>query len=795
MIRHTLYICVCLFFAPSVVRAQEPRINFAKQIKLENGTAAAVAIPVGAVDRGLYSDGTNLNFSVNGTQKMRITQNGRIEGISHVNSSNTLSFGNGNISESHSGYEGVFLGIGNAQNLASSAYTYAIGHGNLLNASTASSVIAFGKTNLGAIGGVHNGTFAVGINNLNSATSTYLTMAFGAVNNMPLAQTTSQDIGFGNYLGEYYRSGSNNTWIGGFYVARSQVIPTNTTIIGSGAGQNFVLSTNSYTISTVNTGTNEMTLNAALPSQFTANTVFWAAFTAGTPPTPLTLNSQLAFTVVNSTTIKPRDNTLTSITTGATLTRYIDNLNNASAFGANTPLDKSNQMSFGDANVSEIAFAGLKYRYDVSPTLSMGDNGKFFAYNSVTNKFSLTLASALFTDTHLGNSNLTLSSNRTVTTAGFSTTWQGNAPIFNINSNVANTESNVNLSNPNNNLNIKLDNSGGKYNVTTGGNYFYTNGVYYGGVSNVGISAKSSSASYPAFNLIDALQTGWDGSTSNIIFKIAGVTRATLDNANTFLVGTGATNEYISKLTLRGWNGVSASEDADILNNGSIGLRHNVITGRRHYFYVGASEIATINSTGIGVGTTNPSTTLHLYAANDDIAKIETGNKANAGVSFKSNNKEFVLKSIDGQSFVMLDSTNGVYPLQYTYNAFTILSNGYGGVVVLPSGRIGLNTGVPKSTVHVNGSISKPLNTITVSVYNLTESDYALRLTLAGSQTINQPDATTCEGRIYLIINPTNTAKTFGTSYYDFTNATSTTIPTNSSITIQSNGTSWYRTH
>jgi hypothetical protein len=107
------------------------------------------------------------------------------------------------------------------------------------------------------------------------------------------------------------------------------------------------------------------------------------------------------------------------------------------------------------------------------------------------------------------------------------------------------------------------------------------------------------------------------------------------------------------------------------------------------------------------------------------------------------------------------------------------------------SGWTGVNTGVPNSTLSVNGSISLTpvaINTALSIGLDANSSVYFLN----GSGSFAPPAANTCAGRIYILVNQTAAVKNFnGSSYLNFSGTAVTSIPANSGIKIISDGTNW----
>ena len=107
------------------------------------------------------------------------------------------------------------------------------------------------------------------------------------------------------------------------------------------------------------------------------------------------------------------------------------------------------------------------------------------------------------------------------------------------------------------------------------------------------------------------------------------------------------------------------------------------------------------------------------------------------------------------------------------------------------SSKVGVGTASPNQSVDINGSFGAAITTTTG---NLTLDGTHHTVVITGSTpTITLPAAASGNSRrIYVIVNQTGAGRTIS-SYLDFAGASATTVAANSSITIQSNGTSWYR--
>ncbi|MBT1689900.1 hypothetical protein [Dawidia soli] len=108
------------------------------------------------------------------------------------------------------------------------------------------------------------------------------------------------------------------------------------------------------------------------------------------------------------------------------------------------------------------------------------------------------------------------------------------------------------------------------------------------------------------------------------------------------------------------------------------------------------------------------------------------------------------------------------------------------------TGNVGVGTNSPNSTLEVNGSIGRAITRTSTNI-TLNATHYTVILNNGTTPTVTLPAAAASNARrMYIIMNQTNAARTIS-SYRDFTNTGVTTIAANSRITIQSDGTNWYR--
>lgn len=109
------------------------------------------------------------------------------------------------------------------------------------------------------------------------------------------------------------------------------------------------------------------------------------------------------------------------------------------------------------------------------------------------------------------------------------------------------------------------------------------------------------------------------------------------------------------------------------------------------------------------------------------------------------------------------------------------------------TGNVGIATTTPNSTFDVNGSQGGAITVINSSNTITLDATHSTLILSSGTPNVAFPAAASSNARrIYTIVNQTSTVRNIS-SYRDFTNASNTSVPANSSITIQSNGSLWYR--
>ena len=103
--------------------------------------------------------------------------------------------------------------------------------------------------------------------------------------------------------------------------------------------------------------------------------------------------------------------------------------------------------------------------------------------------------------------------------------------------------------------------------------------------------------------------------------------------------------------------------------------------------------------------------------------------------------------------------------------------------------RVGINMAgsVPNSTLQISGSFSLPIVTTTASL-TLTELNFTV--ILGGNHNISLPSASLCNGRMYIIKNPTTNTPSIS-AYNNISGGSTSTIAANSVIWLQSINNQW----
>jgi hypothetical protein len=285
-------------------------------------------------------------------------------------------------------------------------------------------------------------------------------------------------------------------------------------------------------------------------------------------------------------------------------------------------------------------------------------------------------------------------------------------------------------------------------------------------------------------------------SNHNLVLRTNNTARLTIAStgAATFSSSVTAGTLYI--------NSTTGSERINV--NGAIGFQNTSGTQKYHVQY-SASGGLNFAETGVadgrlfikdggnvGIGTTNPTSLLHLFSSTAGVSqRIEsTATNGEPSVNFYGKNSSGTVRSFaikyDNTDIIRFGTSDAI-PIRFEttdIERMRITSGGY----------VGINEQSPNSYLHVKGSLRLPI-AIKTATYTLTADDYTVVFDLNGNATANLPDATTIPGRIYVIkINRTNVGDTLtidpnGAQTIDG-NATLDLL-CQYAVTIQSDGTNW----
>jgi hypothetical protein len=185
---------------------------------------------------------------------------------------------------------------------------------------------------------------------------------------------------------------------------------------------------------------------------------------------------------------------------------------------------------------------------------------------------------------------------------------------------------------------------------------------------------------------------------------------------------------------------------------------------------------------GIGAGATTPVDALH----------IDKGTSTGANLKFTSGT---TTGQTNGDGFGMgIDPLGNGFITQHENLPIVFQTNNTEYMRLTSTGKLGLGKINPQSTLDVNGSISTPIVSFSANA-TLTEAHHTVIIT--GGTTYSLPLASSCLGRIYIIVNRTGVLKTVREvttlNGYQAFSGVSTALAANSSITLQSDGANWFQ--
>jgi hypothetical protein len=321
--------------------------------------------------------------------------------------------------------------------------------------------------------------------------------------------------------------------------------------------------------------------------------------------------------------------------------------------------------------------------------------------------------------------------------------------------------------------------------------------------------------------------------TGNLKFSGALMPGGSAGAVGTFLVSTGSGSaptwfDASGYAWLIGGNGVPSEKnfgttsvfDVPIITNntermrintsGSVGIGTSTFNGtnpERLIIDAGTNGSGAFQNVVVGKGNTNSYAQLNIQntysgaansASSDVVATSDNGNETvnyidmgiNSGTNtttgiYGGNNTAYLYST--GNDFAFGNATASKNLLFFTGGT----ASGNERMRINGSGNVGINTTSPNSTFEANGSVAYPI-TSTASAITLDATNYTVILTSTSASVTLPAAASSNARRIYVIVNQTGTARTIST-YKNFSNSSVTTIAATGSITIQSDGTNWYR--
>ena len=188
----------------------------------------------------------------------------------------------------------------------------------------------------------------------------------------------------------------------------------------------------------------------------------------------------------------------------------------------------------------------------------------------------------------------------------------------------------------------------------------------------------------------------------------------------------------------------------------------------------------------VGIGTAVPSQKLDV---NGNISAASSVYVDNAVTNTGTYSPGIIFGGPSSLETISSKRTGGTN--QYGLDFYT---SGNNRLTITNSGNVGIGTITPASTLQVNGSEAFPISIInTTSAPTLDGTNHTIIIgTAVITVTVNLPAASTCTGRIYVLVNQNGNTQNTST-YLDFAGNGTTSLFTHTSYMLQSNGTSWYR--
>ena len=327
-------------------------------------------------------------------------------------------------------------------------------------------------------------------------------------------------------------------------------------------------------------------------------------------------------------------------------------------------------------------------------------------------------------------------------------------------------------------------NSGSSNNVMVG--YSSGQGGYGSGSNNVFIgSLAGANPNTPAGsnNVFIGYQSGGNESGSNLLY---------IANSNTSspLIYGNFSNKHVTihdSLTAKYFQMSNGATAGYVLQTDAAGnatwVAPSALSGQ---WTTSGNNIYNSNSGNVGVGTSSPNYAFHLKSATQEPLFIEGSSTTGTWLDLNNtttgghNWNTISTGSANGEGagkLLIRDGTKSTVRL-------TIDTLGY----------LGVATTSPNSTLDVNGSLTLATTVISAGSNTLVlgATNYCVIYNGGSGNTVTFPAASTCTGRVYIIINHGTGAVTTAT-YYTANGSTSTSLSAGSSLQIISDGTQWQK--
>jgi len=320
----------------------------------------------------------------------------------------------------------------------------------------------------------------------------------------------------------------------------------------------------------------------------------------------------------------------------------------------------------------------------------------------------------------------------------------------------------------------------------------YIGTSYVGITSGVGGTGTSEGTSANRNNVFIGEQTGFsntDGHENVFLGYTAG--RSNTSGDNNFFAGNAAgfaTTSGGENLAI-GYGAMTSNVDG--YNNVALGryaLRyatysdHNVAIGfsaLSNFAYTNGNSFFEGRNVAIGgtaLRNTNPT------ASTNGVKNVGIGYGAGS-TNTTGDNNTFIGSGANSSSGTLTNATAiGANASVSTSNSLVLGSNV----------NVGIGTSSPESTLDVNGSFAAAFKTPLVAGTTNPDATAMVWRYTSGSGTITLPTASTCEGRIIVIINQTGTSRTIS-SYRDLTTTPQTSLGSSVALWVMSDGSEWWQ--